>query len=104
MRVEKSNVDDWKNLRRYISYLNQTVDSVRILGGFNLTYLFTWDDTSYDLHPNMRIQTGVVMSMGYGIFHCQSSKKNNNEKSSTEAELIGTSEYVTFNIRMIVFL
>ena len=35
--VTKSYVEDWKKLRICISYLNQTVDDVRIVGVFNLT-------------------------------------------------------------------
>ena len=31
-RVAESNVDNWKKLRRCISYLDQTVDDVRIIG------------------------------------------------------------------------
>ena len=70
----------------------------------NLTYLFTSVDASYSVHPNMSIQTVGVISMGYGIFYCQSSKQNQNEKSWTEAELIENSEYVPFNIWMVMFL
>ena len=44
------------------------------------------------------------MSMGYGMPHSRSSKKNMNAKSSTEAEHIGTSEYVPFNLWMVMFL
>ena len=36
-RVAKSNVDYWKKLRICISYLNQTVDNVRVIGVFNIT-------------------------------------------------------------------
>ena len=43
-RVAKRNVDYWKKLRIFISYLNQTVGNVRIIEVFNLTYLFTWVD------------------------------------------------------------
>ena len=32
IRVAKSNVDDWKKLRRCISYLNKTLEDVRIVG------------------------------------------------------------------------
>ena len=67
--VSKSNVDDRKKLRRCISYLNQTVENVSIIGGFNIKDFFTCVDDSYVVHPNMRIQTGVVMSMGYGMLH-----------------------------------
>ena len=96
--VTKSYVENWKKLRRCISYLNQTVDDVRIVGGFNLTEFFTWVYVSYDAHPNMRSQIGVVISIGHGMLHCRYSKKNLNAKGLTEAELIGTSEYVTFNV------
>ena len=80
------------------------VDDVRIIGVFNLADLFTWVDVSYAVHPNMLIQTGKVIPMGYGILHFQSSKKNLNAKISTEAELKGTSEYVIFNIWVVLFL
>ena len=75
-RVAKINVDDWKKLRRYTSYLNQMVKYVRIIGDLNLTYLLTWVDDSHVVHPNMLRQTGGLMSMGYGMLHCRSSKKN----------------------------
>ena len=42
--------------------------------------------------------------MGYVMLHCQSSKKNLNTKCLTEAELIGASEYVTFNLWMFMFM
>ena len=44
------------------------------------------------------------MSMGCVILHCQSSKKNLNTKKSTEDKLIVTSEYVPFNVYMVMFL
>ena len=103
-RVAKSNVGDWKKLRRCISYLNQTVEDVRIIGGFNLADLFKWVDVSYAVHPNMHIQTGVVTSMGYGILHFRSSKQNMNAIFLTEDELIGTSEYIIFNLLVVMFL
>ena len=42
--------------------------------------------------------------MHYGMLHLQSSKQNMKAKSSTEAELIGTIEYVPFNVWMFMFL
>ena len=96
-RFANINVDDWKKLRICISYLNQTMDDVRIIGVFNTTNLFILVDVSYAVYPNTNSQTVGVMSIGYGILHCLSSKTNMNTKTSTEAELIETSEYVTFN-------
>ena len=74
------------------------VDNVSIIGVFNLTDFITWVDTSYAVHPNLCIHKGGVMSMNYGILHCQFSKKNVNVKSLTEAELIVTTEYDPFNV------
>ena len=103
-RVVKINVYDWKKLITCISYLNQTVDNVRIIGFLNLTEFFTWIDVSYAVHPNLHSQKGGVMSMGYGMIHCRSSKKNLNTKNSTEDEIIRTSECVPFNVCMVMFI
>ena len=70
---------------------------------FNIIELFTWVDASYSVHPKVLSQKGRVTPMSYGMIHCLSSKQNLNEKSLTEVELIGTSEYVPFNIRMVIF-
>ena len=40
------------------------------------------------------------MSMGYRIIHSRSRNKKLNTKSKTQSELVGTSEYVPFNIWM----
>ena len=103
-RFIKSNVYDWNKLRRCISYLNQTVDDVRIIGVINITDFFTQVDALYAVHPNMRSHTGELMPMGYGMPHCQSSKQNLNENISTESELIGTSEYVLLNVQTVMFM
>ena len=52
----------------------------------------------------MRSQTGGLIPMGYGMLHCQSSKKNLSSNISTESELIGTSEYTPFNVYMVMFM
>ena len=55
-KVANINVDDWNKLRRCISYLNQMVDDIRIIGFFNITELFTYVDASYAVHPKRCIQ------------------------------------------------
>jgi hypothetical protein len=103
-RVQKPNKDDWKKLKRCITYLDQTKNDPRIIGCNNIQELFTWVDASFAVHPNMRSHTGGTMSMGRGMIHCRSSKQKLNTKSSTEAELVGTSEYVPFNIWIVMFM
>ena len=66
--------------------------------------IFTFVDAAYAVHSNMRIHTGGAMSMGTGILHGKSSKQKINVKSSTEAELVGVSEYLPYNIWLMMFL
>ena len=103
-RVTESSIDDWKKLKRMMGFAKKTIDDVRIVGATSLTELFTWIDAAYAVHPNMRSQTGGAMSMGIGIIHGRSSKQKLNTKSSTEAELVVTSEYLPYNIWLIYFL
>ena len=97
-RVNKSDVDDWKKLKRVIQYLRQTIDDVRIIGCNDLKSLYTWVDAAYGVWLNMRSQTGGCMSMGLGMVHCKSSKQKLNTKSSTESEIVGLSDYVPYNL------
>ena len=103
-RVRNPNKDDWKKMKRCITFLKQTKNDPRIIGCQNLKELFTWVDASFAVHPNMRSHTGGVMSMGRGMIHCRSSKQKLNTKSTTESELVGTSEYVPFNIWIVMFM
>ena len=52
----------------------------------------------------MRSHTGGAMSFGHGTIHCRSSKQKLNTKSSTEAELVGISDYLPYNLWMKMFL
>ena len=42
--------------------------------------------------------------MGYGLLHGNSSKQKINLKSSTVAELVGVSEYLSYNILFLMFM
>ena len=103
-RVAAPTEQDWKKLRRLLQFLNQTIDDVRVVAADDLSSLFTWIDAAYAVHPNMRSHTGGTMSMGLGVLHCKSSKQKLNTKSSTEAEVVGTSDYVPYNIHMVMFM
>ena len=52
----------------------------------------------------MKSHTGGVMSFGIGGFVCKSSKQKLNTKSSTEAEVVGASDYLPNTIWMQNFL
>ena len=92
-----------EKLRRMLGYVKATYKEPRIIGAQSMQDLYTWVDAAYAVHPNMRSQTGGAMSFGYSILHGKSSKQKLNMKSSTEAELVGLSEYIPYNIFMLHF-
>ena len=86
MRVTKSNVNDWKKLKRGLTYMKNTIKDKRIIGAKTLSDLYTSIYAAiyaaYAVHNNMRVHTGGATSMN-GIIHGQSSKQNINVKSFT---------------------
>ena len=102
-QVENINVDGWKKMRHYITFLKQNKQDKQIIGCFDLKEIFTWVDSLFAVHPNMRIHTGGAMYMGYGMIHFHSSKQKLNKKSITESQLVGISKYVPFNIWIVMF-
>ena len=76
----------------------------RDFGAKNLDKMFTWMDTSYTVHNDMKIQTWDTMPMGLGVTHCRFSKKKLNTNISTESELVIASDSVLYNIWHIMFM
>ena len=103
-RVTKSDEDDWLKLRRVIAFIQCTLNDTRIIGASDLTKIFTWIDAAYAVNPDMMSQTSGTISMGTGIVHGRSGKQILNVKSSTESELVGVSEYLPYNIWLIMFI
>ena len=66
--------------------------------------MFTWVDASYVVHHDMNSRTRGVMSIGLGVTHCRSSKQKLNTKSSTEADIVGASDYFPYNIWYVMFM
>ena len=63
-----------------------------------------WVYASYATHEDFKSHTGGLFSLGRGIAHHNSSKQKLNTKSSTEAELVGASDYIGYTIWMSRFL
>jgi len=103
-RVSCSTKQDWNKLKRGLQFLNRTVDDCMIIGADCLTVLKTWVDASYGVHPDMKSHTGGVLSLGRGVIMSKSSKQKLNTKSSTEAELVGASDYLPNTIWAKMFL
>ena len=68
------------------------------LGADDLSKLTTWTNASYAVHQDMKSHTGGTLSLGRGAVMSKSSKQKLNTKSSTEAELVGASDYLPSTI------
>ena len=73
-------------------------------GATSLDGILTWLDESYAVHHATKSHDVGAMSMGLGVTHCILSKKNLNINISTEAELVGASDYLPYNIWWIIFM
>ena len=103
-RVSKSTEQDLQKLRRMLEYIKGSIDLEYTLGADSMSRLRTWVDASYAVHPDMKSHTGGVMSLGIGGIVCKSTKQKLNTKSSTEAELVGASDYLPNTLWVKMFL
>ena len=91
-------------MKRVLSFLKGTIKDKRIIGASSPHELYLWIDAAYAVHENMRGHTGGTMSYGTGVIHARAGKQKLNIKSSTECELVGTSEYCPYNIWQVMFM
>ena len=103
-RVSQPVEQDERKLRRLLEYIHGSIDLTLTIGATDLQHLHTWVDASYGVHPNMRSHTGGLVSFGIGGLTCRSSKQKLNTKSSTEAELVGASDYLPHVVWILNFL
>ena len=88
-RVKAPDEDDWKKLKRVLTYLRGTVYLPLRIKVDEIGVIKWWVDASYAVHGDCRGHTGATMSMGSGSITSISRKQKINTRSSTEAELIG---------------
>ena len=93
-RVSKATLQDQTKLKRLLEYLYGTYDLPLILGADDIHTLYTFVDASYAVHEDIKSHTGGVITFGRGGIACKSAKQKLVTKSSTEAELVGASEYL----------
>lgn len=77
-----------------MEYINESLDKYRVIGADNLSKMKTWVDAAYAMHCDMKSHTGGVVSFGTGAVMSKSTKQKLNTKSSTEAKLVGASDYL----------
>jgi hypothetical protein len=89
-RVSKSTIDDEKKPKGLLEYVKGTFKLNYVLGAVDLQ----WVDVSYVVHEDMKSHTGGVTSFGTGGLLGKSTKQKLNTKSATEAELVGSNDYL----------
>ena len=95
-QVKSPTEQDYKKLGRVISYLEETVHLPLVIGADNSVTL-TWNiDGSFVVHPVYKSHTGACLTLGHGSVLSISAKQKINTKSSTEAELVGVDNAMTF--------
>lgn len=104
MRVSSPDVDNWGKLRQVLQYLNRTINKVRIIGASNPLGTTGYIDTSYAVHVDMQRHTDGLVTIWIGIVHGKSSKQKINSKSSTESEVVGVNEYLSYLLWLCQFL
>jgi hypothetical protein len=57
--------------------------------------LLNFVDAAFAVHADAKSHTGAGTSLGRGLFDCKSVKQRLVTKSSTEAELVGVSDYLS---------
>lgn len=92
--MEGPDVHDWKKLRQLFRYLRVSRDLTLKLEAYD-TYIITcWVDAAFGVHPDMQSQSGGVMSMSRETVYGSSVRQNLSTKSSTEAELVATDDFM----------
>ena len=103
-RVSNRDVDDWGKLRRTLRFFHCNLKEKICCGATKIDKVCTWLYASYTVHRDMKSHNGCLMSIGLGVTNCRLSKKKFNMKIPIDAELVGTSGYVPYNIWYIMFI
>lgn len=93
-RVQHPSEEDDKKLTRALCYIQGTQHYVMTLTAES-TSILAYIDASYGVHPDGKSHTGGCISLGGGTVDAMSSRQGLVTKSSTEAELVGLSDYAS---------
>ena len=94
-RVKAPTLQDWKKLKKMMSFLWRTKDEVITLQCKNIETITWYVDAAFAVHDDMKSHTGAIMTLGMGSVCSYSLKQKVNTRSSTEAELIGTDDVLS---------
>jgi hypothetical protein len=74
------------------------------LAANDLGRMRSWVDALYSVHPDMKSHTSGITSFGTGGLLGKLTKQKLNTKSSTEAELVGASDYLPHTMWVKMFM
>lgn len=97
-RVAQPTEQDLAKLQGVLEYIAATLSLVLCLGADDLNQFFTFVDAAYNVHEDYRSHTGGMISFGRGGLINGSTKQKLNTKSSTKAQLVGASDYLSNGI------
>ncbi len=95
-RVAAPDEEDERKLRRILRYLSSTKGKGICLHTPDLTTIHAYVDAAYGTYKDFIGVTGAVISVGQATVYTQSSKQKLVAKSSTEAEVVGVAEALSF--------
>ena len=93
-RVSCPDEDDWMKLKRVLQYLRGTLDLKLTLGADDITKMKSYVDASFGVHSDCRSHTGGCITFGWGVLMTKCQKQKLNTRSSTEAEVVGVSDFM----------
>lgn len=89
-QVKQPDINDRKKLVKVMMYLLQATQALPLILKIDNSGNVLWYiDASFTVHNNMRSHTGILMTMGKGLIYSASTKQKLDNKSFTEAEVIG---------------
>ena len=94
-RTTKADVFDREKLLRLLSYLEGTIEMKLTLGADDLHVIKWWADSSFAVHPDMKSHSGLFGTLGRGAIFAKSTTQKLNTTSSTESEVVASSEALT---------
>ena len=74
------------------------------IGADDMTWMNVFIDAAYAVHPDMKSHTGGCIFFGRGAIMSKATKQKLNTCSSTEAELVGNSDFIPSAIYASLFL
>jgi hypothetical protein len=94
-RIDKATQDDWDKLDRGLRYINGTRELGIVIELFDPIAIEAFIDASHGVHADAKGHTGGCITLGKGPISTKSTKQKVVSKSSTEAELVGLSDYLS---------